>query len=107
MTQTELVKAVAEANGLSNAQAKGVMTTLAELAVKEVQESGVFVIPGIGRLVRVDRAARTGRNPATGETIQIAAKQVVKFRVAKAAKDAIVPAKATTKATTKAAKKKG
>jgi len=107
MTQTELVRAVAEANGLSNAQAKGVMTTLAELAVKEVKESGVFVIPGIGRLVRVDRAARTGRNPATGETIQIAAKQVVKFRVAKAAKDAIVPAKATTKATTKAAKKKG
>ncbi len=93
--------AVAEANGLSNAQAKGVMTTLAELAVKEVAESGVFLIPGIGRLVRVDRAARAGRNPATGETIQIAAKQVVKFRVAKAAKDAIVPVKATTKAAKK------
>jgi len=102
MTQTELVRAVAEANGLSNVQAKGVMATLAELAVKEVKESGVFVIPGIGRLVRVDRAARTGRNPATGETIQIAAKQVVKFRVSKAAKDAIVPIRA---ATTKAAKK--
>lgn len=71
--------------------------------VKEVKESGLFVMPGIGRLVRVDRAARTGRNPATGEAIQIAAKQVLKFRVAKAAKDAIVPVKAAKKA----AKKKG
>jgi DNA-binding protein HU-beta len=53
----------------------------------------MFVLPGIGRLVRVDRKARTGRNPATGETIKIPAKKVVKFRVAKAAKDAIVPPK--------------
>ncbi len=101
MTQTELVKMIAEANGLSTAQAKGVMATLAELAVKEVRESGLFVIPGIGRLVRVDRAARTGRNPATGETIQIGAKQVVKFRVAKVAKDAIVPVVAAKKAAKK------
>jgi len=101
MTQTDLVKALAEANGLSTAQAKGLIVTLAELAVKEVKESGVFVMPGIGRLVRVDRAARTGRNPATGEAIQIAAKQVMKFRVAKAAKDAIVPVTATKKAAKK------
>ena len=53
----------------------------------------MFVIPVIGRLVRVERKARTGRNPATGETIKIAAKKVVKFRIAKAAKDAIVPPK--------------
>jgi DNA-binding protein HU-beta len=53
----------------------------------------MFVIPGIGRLVRVERKARTGRNPATGETIKIAAKKVVKFRIAKAAKDAIIPPK--------------
>ncbi len=50
-------------------------------------------MPGIGRLVRVDRKARMGRNPATGESIKIPAKKVVKFRVAKAAKDAIVPPK--------------
>ncbi len=53
----------------------------------------MFIIPGIGRLVRVDRKARMGRNPATGEAIKIPAKKVVKFRVAKAVKDAIVPKK--------------
>ena len=57
------------------------------MAIAEVKKNGVFVLPGIGRLVRVDRKARTGRNPATGETIKIPAKKVVKFRVAKAAKD--------------------
>ena len=66
---------------------------LSSLAVSEVKKNGVFVLPGIGRLVRVDRKARLGRNPATGESIKIPAKKVVKFRVAKAAKDAIVPPK--------------
>ena len=66
---------------------------LSSMAIAEVKKNGVFVLPGIGRLVRVDRKARTGRNPATGETIKIPAKKVVKFRVAKAAKDAIVPPK--------------
>jgi DNA-binding protein HU-beta len=61
--------------------------------VSHPHKNGMFVIPGIGRLVRVERKARTGRNPATGETIKIAAKKVVKFRIAKAAKDAIVPPK--------------
>ena len=93
MTTTQLIRALAEANGLTNVQARGVMDTLASLAVQEVKKNGLFVIPGIGRLVRVDRKARMGRNPATGESIKIAAKKVVKFRVAKSAKDAIVPAK--------------
>jgi len=53
-----------------------------------------FTVPGLGKLVLVDRKARMGRNPATGETIKIAAKKVVKFRIAKACKDAIVPPKA-------------
>ena len=66
---------------------------LAATAIAEVKKNGVFVLPGIGRLVRVDRKARMGRNPATGEAIKIAAKKVVKFRVAKSAKDAIVPPK--------------
>ena len=69
------------------------MDPLAEGAIKEVKKNGVFVVPGLGRLVRVDRKARMGRNPATGEAIKIPAKKVVKFRVAKAAKDAIVPPK--------------
>ena len=63
------------------------------MAVAEVKKNGMFVLPGIGRLVRQDRKARMGRNPATGEAIKIPAKKVVKFRVAKAAKDAIVPPK--------------
>ena len=66
---------------------------LAETAVKETKKNGEFTIPGIGKLVKAERKARLGRNPQTGETIKIKAKTVVKFRVAKAAKDAIAPAK--------------
>jgi DNA-binding protein HU-beta len=73
--------------------ARGFLDGLAALAIAEVKKNGVFVVPGLGRLVRQDRKARMGRNPATGEAIKIAAKKVVKFRVAKAAKDAIVPPK--------------
>jgi DNA-binding protein HU-beta len=93
MTQTQLVKSLAESNEISNKQAKAILEGLASIAIAEVKKNGVFVLPGIGRLVRQDRKARTGRNPATGETIKIPAKKVVKFRVAKAAKDAIVPPK--------------
>ena len=93
MTQTQLVRSLAESNEVSNKTAKALLEGLASMAITEVKKNGVFVLPGIGRLVRVDRKARTGRNPATGETIKIPAKKVVKFRVAKAAKDAIVPPK--------------
>jgi DNA-binding protein HU-beta len=93
MTQTQLVRSLAEGNEISNKQAKAILEGLASIAIAEVKKNGVFVLPGIGRLVRQDRKARTGRNPATGETIKIPAKKVVKFRVAKAAKDAIVPPK--------------
>ncbi len=93
MTQTQVVKELALACEVNNKVAKQFMTSLAELAVKETKKSGVFIIPGIGRLVRQERKARTGRNPATGETIKIPAKKVVKFRVAKSVKDAIVPPK--------------
>ena len=94
MTQTQLVRSLAEAGELTNKQARAVLDSLSSLAISEVKKNGLFVLPGIGRLVRVDRKARMGRNPATGESIKIAAKKVVKFRVAKAAKDAIVPPKA-------------
>lgn len=93
MTQTQLVRSLAEGCEVPNKTAKTFLEHLGTMAIAEVKKNGVFVLPGIGRLVRVDRKARTGRNPATGETIKIPAKKVVKFRVAKAAKDAIVPPK--------------
>ena len=93
MTQTQLLETLATKCEVTKKIAKTLLDGLAETAVKEVKKNGVFVLPGIGRLVRVDRKARMGRNPATGEAIQIAAKKVVKFRVAKAAKDSIVPPK--------------
>ena len=93
MTQTQLVRKLAESCEVSNKVARQLLDTVAAEAIKEVKKSGVFVVPGLGRLVRVDRKARMGRNPATGEAIKIPAKKVVKFRVAKAAKDAIVPPK--------------
>jgi DNA-binding protein HU-beta len=93
MTQSQLVKKIALACEVSNKAAKAFVDTYAAVAVGETKKTGVFVLPGIGRLVRVDRKARMGRNPATGEAIKIPAKKVVKFRVAKAVKDAIVPPK--------------
>jgi len=93
MTQTQLVRELAEAAGVNNKAAKALVEALGAVAVRETKKSGVFVVPGIGRLVRVDRKARMGRNPATGEAIKIPAKKVVKFRVAKACKDSIVPPK--------------
>ena len=97
MTQTQIVKELAEATGIGNKVAKQFLEKFTEIAVRETKKKGVFVMPGIGRLVRVERKARTGRNPATGEAIKIPAKKVVKFRIAKAVKDAIVPPKAAKK----------
>ena len=93
MTQTQLVRSLAESCETNNKTARSLLETLATTAIAEVKKNGVFVLPGIGRLVRVERKARMGRNPATGESIKIPAKKVVKFRVAKAAKDSIVPPK--------------
>lgn len=97
MTQTQLIRELAESTGVNSKVARQMITTLTEIAVRETKKKGVFVLPGIGRLVRQERKARTGRNPATGETIKIPAKKVVKFRIAKAVKDAIVPPKASAK----------
>jgi DNA-binding protein HU-beta len=97
MTQTQIVKELAETTGVGNKVAKQFLEKFTEIAVRETKKKGVFVMPGIGRLVRVERKARTGRNPATGEAIKIPAKKVVKFRIAKAVKDAIVPPKAAKK----------
>jgi DNA-binding protein HU-beta len=93
LTKTALVRQLAEKLELTNKQSAAYLDLLAETAVKETKKNGVFVIPGIGRLVKADRKARMGRNPQTGQAIKIKAKTVVKFRVAKAAKDAIAPPK--------------
>src|ERR1051325_8678860 len=93
MTQSQIVQTVADKIEVTKKVAKATMDKLSETAIAQVRNNGVFVIPGIGRLVRVERKARMGRNPATGEAIKIPAKKAVKLRVAKAAKDAIVPKK--------------
>jgi DNA-binding protein HU-beta len=94
MTQSQIVKTLAEKTEVSKKAVQQFLEHLAATAIGEVKRNGLFVLPGLGRLVRSDRKARVGRNPATGEAINIPAKKVVKFRVAKAAKDAIVPPKA-------------
>jgi len=93
MTKTDLVRHIAEKHQVPNKTAASILEHLADTAIKETKKNGVFVIPGIGRLVKANRKARMGRNPQTGEAIKIPAKTVVKFRVAKAAKDAIYTAK--------------
>lgn len=90
MTKSQLFNVLAEETDKSKKEVSEFMDKLTELAYREVQNNGEFTIPGIGKLVKVDRQARMGRNPATGEQIQIPAKTVVKFRVAKAAKDAVL-----------------
>jgi len=93
MTKTQLVRHIAEKHSLSNKQVAELIEYLAEVAIKETKKNGVFVVPGLGRLVKSNRKARIGRNPQTGEAIKIPAKTVVKFRVAKAVKDTIAPPK--------------
>jgi DNA-binding protein HU-beta len=84
-----MVGHLAERTGAEKTLVSRVLDEIAQLAYVEAKNG--FVLPGLGKLVLVQRNARTGRNPATGETIQIPAKTVVKFRVAKACKDALLP----------------
>ena len=91
MTQTQIINALAETMDLNKKVVKELFEETAALAVRETKKSGVFVLPGFGRLVKIDRKARMGRNPATGEAIKIPAKKLVKFRIAKATADQIVP----------------
>ena len=90
MTKTALVRQLAEKLELTNKQSAAFLDLLAETAIKETKKSGVFVIPGLGRLVKAERKARMGRNPQTGEQIKIKAKTVVRLRAAKAFKDAVL-----------------
>lgn len=90
MTKSQFMTAFGEMFGISKKEAGEKWAAFVEMALREVRSGGEFPLPGLGKLVKKDRAARMGRNPLTGEAIQIAAKTVVKFRVAKAAKDAVL-----------------
>ena len=90
MTKSQMLTALAEKTGLAKKDVVSLVDELTAMAYSEVKKNGEFVVPGIGKLVKVQRKARMGRNPATGEEIKIPAKTVVKFRVSKVAKDAIL-----------------
>jgi DNA-binding protein HU-beta len=91
LTKSQIAAEIAEKTGVTKKAAGEIVESLVDLAYKNAKNT--FTLPGLGKLVLVNRKARMGRNPATGEAIKIAAKRVVKFRVAKAAKDAILGVK--------------
>jgi DNA-binding protein HU-beta len=93
MTKTQVITQLAEDCELPKKTVAGVLEQLFALATSEAKRTGAFVIPGFGKLVKAHRKARMGRNPATGESIRIAAKTVCKFRLSKVCKDAVVPPK--------------
>ena len=93
MSQSEVVNHFAEKFELKRAQVKELFEELSNLAAREVKENGEFVLPGFGKMVLSERKAREGRNPQTGETIQIPAKTALKFRLSKGIKDSVVPKK--------------
>ena len=90
MTKTQTIASLAESTGLTKAQVAQFLEELAKLSYVEAKNG--FTIPGIGKLVLVNRKERMGRNPATGEQILIPAKTVVKFRMAKVCKESVMSA---------------
>ncbi|MGA2317544.1 MAG: HU family DNA-binding protein [Thermodesulfobacteriota bacterium] len=93
LTKAQIVSYFAKKFDLSKKVASSIIDEMVALAIAETKKVGAFTFPGIGKLVLVKRKARVGRNPATGEPINIPAKTVVKMRIAKACKEAIVPPK--------------
>jgi DNA-binding protein HU-beta len=93
MTKSAIISTLADKSELTKKQVVGLLDEVQALAIKEVKKSGGFVIPGFGKLVLSNRKARMGRNPQTGEPIKIAAKRVVRIRVAKAMKDSVLGGK--------------
>jgi DNA-binding protein HU-beta len=93
MSQSEVVNHFAEKFDMKRAQVKEIFEELSNLAANEVKQNGEFVLPGFGKMVLSERKAREGRNPQTGETIQIPAKTALKFRLSKGMKDSVVPKK--------------
>ncbi len=92
-TKAQIIAALAEAAEISKPQAKVAYETLLDIAYTGAKSKDGFMIPGLGKLIKVHRKARAGRNPATGETIKIPAKTVVKFRLSKVCKDTVLPPK--------------
>lgn len=90
MTKSQFVAALADKSGLSKKDVTNLWENLVEIVYAETREAGQCTLPGIGKMVKQSRKARVGRNPATGEQINIPAKTVCKIRVAKAAKDAVL-----------------
>ncbi len=90
MNKSQLLQHLAEKSGKSKKEVSEFLDLVVETAYNESKKNGEFTIPGLGKLQKKNRAARMGRNPATGQQISIPAKTVVKFRVSKAAKDAIL-----------------
>jgi DNA-binding protein HU-beta len=88
MTKSQIMSKLADTTGLKKKEIVAVVEAMVKLAYKEAKNG--FTIPDLGKLVLVNRKARLGRNPATGEQIQIPAKKVLKFRIAKAAKEAVL-----------------
>ena len=92
-TKAQIITQMAEDAGLTKVQAKAALESLVQMSYLGAKAKEGFTIPGIGKLIKVKRKARKGRNPATGEVIKIPAKTTLKFRISKAAKDAVVPPK--------------
>ncbi len=88
LTKSQIITKLAEENGMTKVQVRDFLDSLVNMAYKHAKDG--FTIPGLGKLLKVRRKARMGRNPATGESIKIPAKTTLKFRIAKAAKDAVL-----------------
>ncbi len=86
MSQSAIINHIAESKGIKTDEVKALLEKMCALAAREVQENGEFVVPGFGKLVKSERKARMGRNPLTGDTIQIPSKTVLKFRLSKGMK---------------------
>lgn len=90
MTKSQILDSLSGTLGATKKEVNNFFNELTVLAYKEVKRNGEFTLPGFGKMVKAQRKARQGRNPATGATINIPAKTVVKFRLSKAAKDAVL-----------------
>lgn len=88
LSKAQIISSLAEKAGITKAQAETVVEGLAQMAYEGAAAG--FKVPGLGKLMKVERVARMGRNPATGQSIQIPARTVLKFRIAKEAKDAVL-----------------
>ena len=105
LTKSEIIAELAESNGMSKDQVSAFLNSLCEMAYREAKRTSKFLLPGFGHLRLIQRAARMGRNPATGEAVSIPEKVAAKFVLMKACKEAILPT-ATPDKKKAAAKKK-